>query len=181
MWRTSFIFWLLVIAFVVIDYRLFYWQVLSSGSLRQQAASQYFLEFQLPPTRGSIFDQNGNSLAINQPAFLVYAQPKKIEDVRSFAAKISATLGLEEKEVVSTIAQPDRFWVALGHKIEQPVVEKLKKLSLSGLGFEKEDVASYFRRNAHPLQPKVQQAIARNGFRSTAQTYKEAPSVIFKE
>lgn len=138
MWRSSFIFWLLTLAFVVIDYRLFHWQVLSSDSLRQQAASQYFLEFQLPPTRGSIFDQNGNSLAIHQPASLVYAQPKKIENVKSFAAKISDALGLDEKEVVSTITQPDRFWVALSHKVEQPIVEKLKELNLAGLGFEKE-------------------------------------------
>lgn len=138
MWRTAFIFWLLTLVFVAVDYRLFYWQVIRSSALQKQAASQYFLEFQLPPSRGSIVDRNGNSLAINQPAYLVYAQPKKIEDKKGFAAKVADMLSLEEKEVERTIGQPDYFWVALGHKIEQPVVEKLRQLPLPGLGFEKE-------------------------------------------
>jgi len=138
MWRIWFIFWIFGIGFSLVGLRLFYWSILAGESLRQEASSQYLIEFQLPSSRGSISDQKNNNLALSQPAFLVYAQPKLIKDIRNFASKVAGILFIDEESVVADLNVENRFWVPLAHKIEQPVVEKLKELNLEGLGFEKE-------------------------------------------
>lgn len=138
MWRIWLIFWIFVLAFSAIVLRLFYWSVISSDTLRQEASSQYFLEFQLPPSRGSILDQKQNSLTIPQSAYLIYTQPKLIKDTTKFARVVSEVLSLDEKDVMAELSRPGRFWVPLAHKVEAPLVEKLKALNLDGIGFEKE-------------------------------------------
>ncbi len=138
MWRIWFVFAVLTAIFFLILSRLFYWQVILAGKLQSEAASQYFLEFNLPPNRGSILAQDKSPLAMNQPAFLVYAEPKHITDSRQFAHMVSGTLGTDEQKLTSDISDPTRFWVPLAHKVETPVMQKLQSLKLNGLGFEKE-------------------------------------------
>lgn len=138
MWRIWFVFWLFVISYGIIVSRLFYWSVILGDTLREEANRQYFIELDLPPSRGTIVDTNRSSLAMSQPAFLVYAQPKVIQDVGAFSKTVSSVLHLDEAEIRKNLSIENRFWIPLAHKVESPVVEQLKALSLSGLGFERE-------------------------------------------
>lgn len=63
--RASFLFSAFVIFFILITIRLFYWQILSSDSLRQQAAAQHFTSLTLPAGRGEILDKLGNPMVMN--------------------------------------------------------------------------------------------------------------------
>lgn len=123
--------------------RLFWWQVIASDDLQRQAQSQYYLQFTLPANRGEILSSDGSPIVINQPAFLVYAEPKKITDVLSFSKKISTVIKREPEEISDQISLPNRVWVPLARKIETPIVEELKKLNLPGLGFEKDTKRFY--------------------------------------
>lgn len=127
-----------VVTYVAISARLFYWSVIVGDTLREEANRQYFLQLDLPPSRGTIVDTNSSSLAMSQPAFLVYAQPKLVDDRGVFAKAVSGVLGVKEQDAVELLSAPNRFWVPLAHKVESPVVEQLKALNLTGLGFEKE-------------------------------------------
>ena len=72
--RSSLLFGVFIAAFALLIMRLFYWQVVSADKLQKAAASQHFIEFTVPASRGSILDVDGNPIVINQPAFLVYAE-----------------------------------------------------------------------------------------------------------
>lgn len=108
-----------------------------------EASHQYNLTFSLPATRGAIISSDGSPLALSVPAFLVFAQPALIQDAVDFTRRVAPVLNLDEKEVLSQITEPDRFWVPLVHKADTSVVETLTSLSLSGLGFEKESKRYY--------------------------------------
>lgn len=143
MWRITTVFSLYVCLFSIIVIRLFYWQIISGDSLRLQASQQYSLDFLLPASRGDILASDGSPLAMNSTAHLVFAQPKEIESISDFSAKISPVLDLEKEEVLSDLSTPGRIWVPLSHKVDGSTYETLKGLNLKGLGFEKEPQRYY--------------------------------------
>lgn len=136
--RVWMVFATIVLVYMLILARLFYWQVIASDPLRTAATAQYSLHLSIPATRGTIVASDGKPLVMNQSAYLVYATPKDIPTFTSFSSKISPILNLDEKEVAVDLAVPGRVWVPLAHKVDSTLVEKLRSLHLEGLGFEKE-------------------------------------------
>ncbi|MBI3577735.1 penicillin-binding protein 2 [Candidatus Gottesmanbacteria bacterium] len=143
MLRIWSVFFLFLVIFGVIIARLFYWQVVSAEDLQRKAASQYYLEFILPATRGDILASDGKPVVMNQPAYLVYAQPRLVKDVRTFANVVAPVLKKEAADIIGQLTIPDRVWVPLGRKVENKVAEELRGLKLTGLGFEKESKRYY--------------------------------------
>lgn len=137
------VFSFIIVLYVLLVARLFYWQVIRSSSLRLEAASQYYLTFTLPAQRGSILASDGKPLVLNQSAYLAYAEPRKITNIPLFAASVSSLLGLDIKEMQALLSEPDRVWVPLAHKVEADRVGTLKDLKLAGLGFEREPKRMY--------------------------------------
>ncbi len=138
MWRIWTVFTALTCIFFIIISRLFYWQIIAGDRLKTEAASQYKLQLTLPASRGTIADTEGNPFAMNQEAYLVYAQPKEISDVLPFARLVSPVLLQEEASVSSQLSIPGRVWVPLARKVDRHMADELKKLNLPGLGFERE-------------------------------------------
>lgn len=136
--RVSVGFFIIISVFVFVTIRLFYWQVIAGESLRNQAEKQYFLEFTLPSTRGTILASDGSPLVMNSPAFLAYAQPQKIKNPLQFVNQILPHLPVDEKSVLANITAPGRVWVPLSHKVEPAVVDALRVQEISGLDFEPE-------------------------------------------
>lgn len=141
--RSSVLFSAFVIGFFVLLLRLVYWQIFSADRLGKEASRQHFIELAVPASRGEIIDKGGNPLVVNQPAFLVYGEPRNIKDVRQFATLVAPVLSLNTDEVISKLSQPNLVWVPLAHKIELPLVQNLRLQNLAGLGFEKEPKRFY--------------------------------------
>jgi len=123
--------------------RLFYWQVWSSARLKNQAVSQHFFRFDLPPKRGTIFSSDGYPFIMNKQAFLVYAEPKEVKDIDGFAKRISDILAIDSASISAQLTQPDRVWVPIQHKVDGEKVDLLKILKEKGLGFEPEPKRYY--------------------------------------
>ena len=138
MWRIWTLFICIVLFFSAIVLRLFYWQIIAGDSLRAQAAAQYNLRLIIPATRGTIADTDGSPFAMSQEAYLVYAQPKEIADIPAFTRLVAPILDHEEASISAMLTIPGRVWVPLAHKVDRQVVDELKKISLTGLGFERE-------------------------------------------
>lgn len=141
--RASVLFAAFCIGFSVLAIRLFYWQILSSGRLSKAAASQHFIQLTLPAARGSILDRNLEPMVINQPAYLVYAEPKLIERVGDIAKVLADTFTLSQDDLTVSLSQANRVWVPIAHKVEQQTVDALQSLNLAGIGFEKEPKRYY--------------------------------------
>jgi cell division protein FtsI (penicillin-binding protein 3) len=58
-------------------------------------ASQRFQDIALPADRGSIFDRNGNDLAISIPQRTIWADPRLIDDPAAEVAVLTPILGLD--------------------------------------------------------------------------------------
>lgn len=141
--RVWVVFGSFLLAYGFIIFRLFYWQVVASDSLRSAAAAQYFLQFPIPATRGTIIASDAKPLVMNQAASLVYATPKDINDTRSFSQQVSPILSLESKDVQDRISQPGMVWVPIARKVDREISDKLRQLNLKGLGLEKESKRYY--------------------------------------
>ncbi len=123
--------------------RLFYWQVVKGDELRAEASAQYHLNLTVPANRGAIVAIDGSPLAMNQEGWLVYAQPKVIENVGNFARLVAPVLKKDEKELYDLLTIPDRVWIPLAHKADERVRKELEDLKIAGVGFERESKRFY--------------------------------------
>ena len=137
------VFGLFLIFYVAIFSRLMYWQVWASSRLKNQAVSQHFFRFALPPKRGTILSSDGYPFIMNQQAFLVYAEPKEVKDVDGFSKRIADILALDVASISPQLKDPDRVWVPIQHKVDTDKVDQLKTLNEKGLGFEPEPKRYY--------------------------------------
>ena len=55
-------------------------QIIDSEDLISRSESQIFREITVYPKRGSIFDRNGNPLAINIQTYSIFTIPKNLEN-----------------------------------------------------------------------------------------------------
>lgn len=143
MWRLWVVFVLLCSIFVVISIRLFYWQIIAGNSLRIQATNQYAVEHLLPATRGQILDSDQTPIVLSQPAFLVFAEPKNIQDPLSVSRKLAEIFALDQKTLFRELSDINRMWVPIAHKVEGKMYENISALKLKGIGFEKESKRYY--------------------------------------
>ena len=138
MWRIWTLFGFIVVLFLAIILRLFYWQIIQGDTLRTEANKQYNLELTIPAMRGTIATTDGSPLAMNQPGSLVYAQPKDIENTDVFAKVVAPILHMDEATISGILNLPGRVWVPLAHKVDAATKNQLTALNLKGLGFEDE-------------------------------------------
>ncbi len=141
--RASILFSFFVFGFVLVVIRLFYWQVISADRLQKAAANQHFIELTIPASRGEILDRNNNPVVVNQPAYLVYGEPRNIKNIREFSEKVAPILSIDVNKMIADLSDPARVWVPFSHKVELPHVTQLKALDFLGLGFEREPKRFY--------------------------------------
>ncbi len=133
----------IVLTYSLVIARLFYWQVIAGSDLRAEASSQYYLQLPLPSQRGTIVASDGKPLVMNEPAFLVYAEPQTITDRNAFVAAVAPLMELDPDELGKQLSERNRAWVPLGHKVDNTKTNALKALGLKGIGFEKEPKRYY--------------------------------------
>jgi len=143
MWRIWFVFSLFILLVVGIIARLFYWQIISGYHLKAEAAAQYKLELLIPAERGSIMTADGYPLVMNKSASLVYAEPKQIENTKTFSELVSKILQMDAASVSAMISDSSKMWSPILHKVDDEKIQQLKALNLKGLGFEKEPKRYY--------------------------------------
>ncbi len=143
MWRSTVIFFLILSWSLIIVARLFFWQVLSYEKLSAAADAQHFISLPLPSIRGDILAQDASILVTNQPAYLVYAEPKKIKDKVKFAESLSGFLNIPVSSISAQINNSESFWSPLARRIDEETVEKIKLEKFEGVGFEKEGKRYY--------------------------------------
>lgn len=112
--------------------RLFYIQVVSSEELQKGALDQWTRGIDIKSDRGIIYDRNGKKLAVNVPAYTVWATPAEIKDPESTAKQIADVIDIDEKEVYEKITKSSRTekikqWISREESIE------LRKLSIKGI------------------------------------------------
>ena len=149
---------LILVAFVVVagslGVRLAYWQVARRDELSAIAVKQSSTRYEIPATRGSIYDRTGTVvLATSVSRDRLAAYPKLLTPERraEVAANLVALLGLEGAAAteLTTRMQSEREYVILARDLDPEVSARIRSASsgdtpqLSGLLLEPEPVRVY--------------------------------------
>jgi cell division protein FtsI/penicillin-binding protein 2 len=113
--------------------RTFYVQVIAAPKLQEQADSQHVRSITLDAPRGTIFDRNGEALAISRSVASIYADPRHVSDVAKTAALLAPILGVSETDLIKKLANTSSFRY-LARKVDPSVGTAVKNLKLAGIG-----------------------------------------------
>ena len=98
---------------------------------------------ELAAERGSIFDRNGNDLALSIRQQTVWADPRVIEDPVGYAAKLAPVVGVDEEDLRLTLAQNDKAFVYVARKVDDQTAARVEELALPGIDFVPESERFY--------------------------------------
>ncbi|WP_314584480.1 penicillin-binding transpeptidase domain-containing protein [Paenibacillus terrigena] len=104
--RTMFIGGCITILFFILLVRIFWVQVVDASFLTEKAKETWSTTVKLDAVRGTIFDRNMNTLAVDAPAYTVAVNPKRIHDLKleePIAAKLSEILNKPLPEVLALV------------------------------------------------------------------------------
>jgi cell division protein FtsI (penicillin-binding protein 3) len=134
--RAYVVFVLFAIFAVFIFIRLFYLQVIVAPQYTAQATASHTVTVTEEPRRGTIYDRNGNVLAISVDATTIYANPSEITDPEGTAAQIASVLGGSASDYLSKLqAQSGSTFTYIKQKADVDVAQQLKSLNLTGIYF----------------------------------------------
>src|SRR5688572_17604872 len=120
-----------LLAFVMV--RAAWVQGVNGGSLSAEAQSQQIENIEVPGSRGTIYDRNGNELAVSEDAATVIATPYQVEDPPATANKLANILDISEDEVLEAISDPSSGFAYIKRKATLGQAEAIETLDLPGI------------------------------------------------
>lgn len=157
--RTKFLRGVFILFGFFIIWRLAALQIFDYKFYRALAEGQHSILKDLMPERGEIFIRDNASsnlypIALNEDYYLVYAEPKNIDKIsrdekkpgpsaQEITDKIVPILEMEYGEVLNKLARPNDPYEPLKKQVSPEIVEKLRALKISGIGFTKESYRFY--------------------------------------
>ncbi len=123
--------------FVLLGYRSFELQVLQNEKFSARAKNQHTKVYKIPPVRGTLFDRNKKPLATSVWATSIYLNPKEVKNPDKLARAISKPLGLSRKKLIN-LTRSEKPFVWIKRRENPETAEKIKAMSLSGVGFAEE-------------------------------------------
>ena len=97
--RVAFAFAGILLLIFVLSFRLIYLQIVGHEHYATLSHSNRITISPIPPTRGLIFDRNGNILAENQPTYSLELVPEQVPDLNATLSKLQTLLNLEDEEI----------------------------------------------------------------------------------
>ncbi len=130
----------LLIAIVV---RVAYIQTTAAAdTLRTAGEQQWTRSYEIAAQRGTIFDREGNELAMSVPAATISINPKLIENGPATIQLLDDLLGLPDEKVarlLSEVAAADRGFVYVARQVDRGVGEQIDEMGLPGVNVDRED------------------------------------------
>jgi cell division protein FtsI/penicillin-binding protein 2 len=123
--------------------RAFWLQAVNGDAYAALAVRQHRETVTVPAARGTIFDRNGEPLAIGEQAITVYANPQQVDRPRELALAAGKTLGVDPVSVYTQLLDRSRGFVYVARKADPERARKLERLGFDGLGFYSEEKRTY--------------------------------------
>lgn len=123
--------------------RAFWLQAVQGDAYAAMAVRQHRETVVVPASRGTIFDRNGEPLAIGQRAITVYANPKQVDRPNEVARAAVAELGVDPDVLYPQLLDRTKGFVYVARKADPEAAARLEKLGLAGLGFYPEEQRTY--------------------------------------
>ncbi|MBN2167981.1 MAG: penicillin-binding protein 2 [Actinobacteria bacterium] len=133
---------ILLIGLILVSAKLMSIQILKADYYKQKASDQRERVLKITQNRGTIFDREGEVLAISEDVTTVYATPYLIEDKVKTAATIAEVLGEDSVDVLEKLEQDSGF-VYIARKLDNDVAKKIENMKIEGIGFLDESKRYY--------------------------------------
>jgi len=134
-------------AFGYLIFNLYHLQISKQDYYSNQAAAQYRLAGFLEPHRGVIYftDKGGNAIpaALNRSYPVIFAVPRKIDDLEETVGTIAPILSLREEELRSTLADRRSLYRLLAKKASANEFTKIKQADLPGIYVDEQELRFY--------------------------------------
>ena len=130
----------LLAVFGVVAARLGWLQVVDAANLKSKAESQRTNAIALHAKRGTIYDRNGNVLALSEDCETIYANPSEISDPSGVASALADALGGKKSDYMDLITENrESTFVYIQRQVDQEIADELSetlaKRELSGVYF----------------------------------------------
>lgn len=139
--RLVFVFFLFM--FFAIIVKLFFLQVVSFENFAGIAAKQRSVTIPIPAVRGKIFASDGSPLVINQKAYGLFLEPKKLSEKKRVMEIISKELDIPMASISAKLDDNSLMWISITHKLSEKKKEAIDVYKLNGIGFMDESVRFY--------------------------------------
>ena len=128
--KVLFTFCSFVILFICIAVKALFIQVIDNEKLKQLSKNQTIRTATTYPNRGSIFDRNGEPLAINNRTYNIFTIPKNFKETQKELKKLKKIYqGFNYNKVVKSIKNRMRYtWVARKIRLTDIQAEEIKRL-----------------------------------------------------
>ena len=122
--------------FVAVISRLVWVQVWNGSELRAEGVQQRESYVKVAAPRGTIFDRDGNEMAITVPATSIYANPRAVVDPAATAHLLGQMLGFDaerEAELAAKLADRSQSFVYVQRFVDDAVAQAILALNLAGV------------------------------------------------
>ena len=140
---------LLLVLFATVLGRAAKVQLFDRSRLSRLQRDQTKRELEWQPRRGLIADRRGDPLAITQDADSIFADPSAFENAhaREAAAELLAkALRTDRKKVLARLDDPQKRFVWIKRRVDEPTSERVRALALDGVELVKEPKRFYPQR-----------------------------------
>ena len=135
---------LFVIGFILVGIivRVGFIQTKGAESLQSAGASQWTRSYNLAAQRGTLFDRNGNELAMSVPAASISINPKLVVDGAAVLSDLDNLLDLSDEKVASLAGELDRVdkrgFVYVSRQIDANIGDFIRDLGHAGVNVDDE-------------------------------------------
>ena len=126
-----------ILAFGFIVARAFQLQVLGQDRWQKKADRQYQKTIPLTAQRGTIFDRNGEELAVSVEVDSIFIIPAKIEAPDRTAKLLADALSMRQRPLRAKM-RSDKSFLWLKRQVLPSEGERVRAMQLAGVGFIKE-------------------------------------------
>ena len=123
--------------------RAFWLQVVNGNAYAAMAVRQHRETVVVPAARGTIFDRNGEPLAIGERTTTVYANPRQVDRPKRVTLAVAEAFDLQPAAVYPPLIDRSRGFVYVARKVDPLKAEALEELGFAGLGFYSEELRAY--------------------------------------
>ncbi len=134
-WRFIALLGTFTVLLLVVGARLVYLQAIAGPAYAQMAFGQRNREIDVPARRGSIYDREGEPLAVSMEARDIYAVPATIEDPEGASKVIANVLGGPADGYLKKLTKDSPF-VYLERKVDLERAAALEGIGIEGIGFQ---------------------------------------------
>lgn len=143
-WRIKLLQAVLVLAGIVISYRIIDLQVMNRNFLQSEGDKRSVRYETLPAHRGAIFDRNGKLLSVSAPVATVWANPQQLVTVPERWNELAYQLGVDKDLLSKRIrSNASREFIYLKRQMTPEEGNRIRDLGIKGVYIQDEQKRYY--------------------------------------